>query len=135
MDALGSHLMGCTRGGERTASHNAVRDSVFHIVRESSQYAQRDRTECLSSYAPIGRGGWDDIVISDLVEAHILVDVVVADSTRLVEGWWPQRMRSGARKHTIVIARRGPRLFRFRWRRSVLRPWPGRALDHFATGS
>ena len=82
MDALGTHLMRCSRGGERTSSHDSVRDSVYHILRESGQHVQRERTGFLPSSAPGGRGGRVDIVISDLVEGHILVDVVIADPTR-----------------------------------------------------
>ena len=79
---LDTHIMRCSRGGERISSHDSVRDSVYHILRESGQHVQRERTGFLPSSAPGGRGGRVDIVISDLVEGHILVDVVIADPTR-----------------------------------------------------
>jgi hypothetical protein len=82
MDALGTHLMRCARGGERTSSHDAVRDAVYYIIRESRQHAQRERTGFLPSSAPGGRGGRVDIVISDAVVGHTLVDIVIADPTR-----------------------------------------------------
>ena len=82
LDPRGTHLLRCARGGERTASHDSVRDAVYHIVRESRQHAQRERTGFLPSSAPGGRGGRVDIVISDAAVGHTLVDIVVADPTR-----------------------------------------------------
>ena len=49
-------------------------------MRESGQHAQRGHTIFIPSFAPGGRGGRVDIVISDLAEGHILVDVVIADA-------------------------------------------------------
>ena len=74
--------MRCARGGERTSSHDFVRDAVCHIIRESCQHAHRERTSFLPSSAPDGRGGRLDIVISDAAVGHTLVDIVVADPTR-----------------------------------------------------
>ena len=59
-----------------------MRDAVYHIIRESRQHAQRERTGFLPSSAPGGRGGRVDIVISDAAVGHPLVDIVVADPTR-----------------------------------------------------
>ena len=50
--------------------------------RESRQHALRERTDFPPSAAPGGRGGRVDIVISDAVVGHTLVDIVVADPTR-----------------------------------------------------
>ena len=108
LDPLGTHLLRCARGGERPASHDSVRDAVYHIIRESRQHAQPERTGFLPSSAPGGRGGRVDIVISDAAVGHTLVDIVVADPTRrdLVEldtiSSLP-RMRSEGRKPTIGI--------------------------------
>ena len=33
MDALGTHLLQCSHGDERTAAHDAVRDAFYYIVR------------------------------------------------------------------------------------------------------
>ena len=75
---LGTHLLQCASGSERTASHDSVRDALYHIIRESRQHAQRERTGFLPSSAPGGRGGRVDIVISDVAVGHTLVDIVVA---------------------------------------------------------
>ena len=74
-----------------------MRDAVYHIIRESRQHAQRERTGFLPSSAPGGRGGRVDIVISDAAAGHTLVDIVVADPTRrdLVER---------AARHDLVAA-------------------------------
>ena len=82
LDPRGTHLLRCARGGEWTASHDSVCDAVYHIVRESRQHAQRERTCFLPSSASGGRGGRVDIVISDAAVGHTLVDIVVADPTR-----------------------------------------------------
>ena len=74
--------MRCARGGERTSSHDYVRDAVYNIIRESRQHAHRERTGFLPSSAPRGRGGRVDIVISDAAVGHTLVVIVVADPTR-----------------------------------------------------
>ena len=58
-----------------------MRDAVYHIIRESRQHAQRERTGFLPSSAPGGRGGRVDIVISDAAVGHTLIDIVVADPT------------------------------------------------------
>ena len=74
-----THLLRCARGGERTLSHDSMRDAVFNIIRESRQHAHRERTGFLPSSAPGGRGGRVDIVISDAAVGHTLVDFVNAD--------------------------------------------------------
>ena len=97
LDPLGTHLLRCARGGERTSSHDSVRDAVYHIIRESRQHAQRERTGFLPSSAPGGRGGRVDIVISDAAVGHTLVDIVVADPTR-------QDLVERAARHDLVAA-------------------------------
>ena len=82
MDPLGTHLLRCARGGERTSSHDSVRDAVYHSIRESWQHAHRERSGFLPTSAPGVRGGRVDIVISDAAMGHTLVDIVVADPTR-----------------------------------------------------
>ena len=79
---LCTHLLRCARRGERTSSHDSVRDAVCHIIRESRQHAHRERTGFLLSSAPGGRGGRVDITISDAAVGHTLVDIVVSDPTR-----------------------------------------------------
>ena len=59
-----------------------MRDAVYHIIRDSRQRAHQERIVFLSSSARRGRGGRVDIVISDLVVGHTLVDIVPADPTR-----------------------------------------------------
>ena len=73
--------MRCARGGERTLSHDSVRDTIYHIVRESRQHAHRERAGFLPSSAPGGRGGRLNIEISDAAAGHTWVDIVVADPT------------------------------------------------------
>ena len=82
LDPLGTHLMRCAHGGERTSSHDSMRDAVHFIIRGSRRQAHRERTGFLPSSAPRGRGGRVDIVISDAAVGHIVVDIVVADPTR-----------------------------------------------------
>ena len=82
LDPLGTHLLCGTSRGERTSSHDFVRDAIHHIIRESSQHAHRERSSFLSPSAPWGRGERVDIVISDAAVGHTLVDIVVADPTR-----------------------------------------------------
>ena len=82
LDPLGTHLLRCARGGERTASHDPVRDVVYHIIRESRQHAHRERAGFLPPSAFGGRGGQVYIVISDAAVGHTLVDILVADPTR-----------------------------------------------------
>ena len=78
----GTYLLRCPRGGERTSSHDSVRDAIYHIIRESRQHAHRERTGFLPSSAPRGRGGRVDIVILDAAVGHTLVDNIVAHPTR-----------------------------------------------------
>ena len=116
LDLLGPHLLRCTRRGERTASHDSVRDAVYHIIRESRQHAHRERTGFLPSSAPGGREGWVDIVISDAAVGHTLVDIVVADPTRrdLVEHAARQDLVAATnaerRKETLNRQQRGSQL-------------------------
>ena len=74
-----------------------MRDAVYHIIRESRQHAQQERTGFLPSSAPGERGGRVDIMISNAAVGHTLVDIVVADPTRrdLVER---------AARHDLVAA-------------------------------
>ena len=118
LDPLGIHFLRCARGGERTSSHDSVRD-VYHIIRESGQHAQRAQTGFLPSSAPGGRGGRVDIVISDAAACHTLIDIVVADPTRgtwwsvlRASIWWLPQMQSGVRRRTTEIAQAGRCLYR-----------------------
>ena len=72
-----------------------MRDTVYHIIRESRQHA-------LPSSAHGGRGGRVDTVISDAAMGHTSVDIVVADPTRrdLVER---------AARHDLVATTDGER--------------------------
>ena len=79
LDPPGTHLLCCDRGGERSSSHDSMRDAVYHIIRESRQHVHSERTCFLPSSAPEGRGGRVNIVISDAAVGHTLVDIVVAD--------------------------------------------------------
>ena len=82
LDPLGNHLVRCARGGERTSSHDSVRDVIYHIIRDSHEHAHWERTGFRPSSTPKGRGGRVDIVISDAAVGHTSVDIVVADPTR-----------------------------------------------------
>ena len=126
---LRTHLLRSARRGERTSSHDSVRDAVYHIIRESRQHAHWERTGFLPSSAPGRRGERVDIVISDAVVGHTLVDIVVfLLQTLSVANWWsapldmilslPQ-MRSEGRKPTIGIARLGQNLCPLLLRRTV----------------
>ena len=79
---LETHLLRCACGGERTSSHDYMRDAVHHMIRESRQHAHWERTNFLPSSAPSLRGGRVAIVISDGAARQTLVDIVVADPTR-----------------------------------------------------
>ena len=76
LDSLGTHLFRRARGSGHTASHDLVRDAVYHIIRESRQHAQQERTGFLPSSAPRGRGWRVNIVISDAAAGHTLIDIV-----------------------------------------------------------
>ena len=78
VDPLGTHLLRCAHRGERTSSHDSVRDAIYHIIRESRQHAHRERIGFLPSSAPGRRKGRVDIVISNSAAGHFLVDIVVA---------------------------------------------------------
>ena len=75
-------LWGSTFYAALASASALVRDAVHHIIRESRRYAHRERTCFLPSPAPWGRGGREDIVISDAAADHTLVDIVVSDPTR-----------------------------------------------------
>ena len=100
LDHLGTHLLRCVRGGERTSSHDSMWDADYHIIRDSSQHAFRERTHFLSSSAPWGRGGRVDIWSTLLQTLPVVI-------------WWSVLLerisslpltRSDGRKPTIGIA-------------------------------
>ena len=101
LDPLGTHLLRYARGGERTTSHDSLRDAIYHIIREFRQHAHRERTGFLPSSVSRGRGGRVDIVTS-LCEISPL----------------PQ-MQSEGRKPTIEISQRGRNLCPLLLRRMV----------------
>ena len=84
LDPLGTHLWRSARGGERTSSHDSVRDAIYHIIRESRQHAHRERIGFLPSSALGGCGGRVDIVILDAGPGHTLFDINVVDPIRRV---------------------------------------------------
>ena len=44
MDALVTHLLRCSHGGERTAAHNVVCDAMYYIIRDAGRAFVRERT-------------------------------------------------------------------------------------------
>ena len=82
-DTLGTHLLRCSRGGERTAAHDAVRDAIEYIIRDAGRAVVREKTGFLPSSIPGGRGGRVDLVISEPARGHTLLDIVIADPTRV----------------------------------------------------
>ena len=83
MDALGTHLLRCSDGGERIAAHDAVRDAIYYITREAGRVVMRERTGFLPSSILGGRGGCVDLVMSELVRGHTLLKDVTRDPTRV----------------------------------------------------
>ena len=82
MDAQGTHLLRCPRGGERTAAHDAVRDAIAAIASESSYRVSREQSHQLPLRGNQTRGGRVDLLFTS-PESRILGDVVIADPTRL----------------------------------------------------
>ncbi|GAQ93619.1 hypothetical protein KFL_017180010, partial [Klebsormidium nitens] len=76
----GQHLMRCGRGGERTLTHDGIRDVVFVILREAGLSVRREARGIF----PL-RGDETEGRVMDLVAANprggprLLVDVTVAD--------------------------------------------------------
>ena len=83
MDALGTHLLRCSHNRERSAAHDAMRDAMYYIIREAGRAFAGERTSSLPSAIPRGRGGRVDLVISEPASGHTLLDVVIADPTRV----------------------------------------------------
>ncbi len=79
----GQHLLRCSRGGERTLTHDGIRDTLFLILRESGFSVRREARGIF----PLREGDTEGRVM-DLVAAdpqggpRLLVDVTVADPLR-----------------------------------------------------
>ena len=118
---LWTHLLRCARGGERTSSHDSMRDAVYHIIRESRHHVHRERTGFLPSSPPGGRGGRVDILISHAAVGHTLVDIVVADPTLrdLVERAARHDLVAATEGRKPTIAQQGRNLCPLFWRRTV----------------
>jgi hypothetical protein len=79
----GQHLLRCSRGGERTLTHDGIRDTLFGILPEASYSVRREARGIL----PLREGDTEGRVM-DLVAAdpdggpRLLIDVTVADPLR-----------------------------------------------------
>jgi hypothetical protein len=77
------HLLRCSRGGERTLTHDGIRDTLYMILRESGFSVRREARGIF----PLREGDTEGRVM-DLVAAdpqggpRLLVDVTVADPLR-----------------------------------------------------
>ena len=43
MDALMTHLLRCSNGGERTTAHDAMRDVAFYIIQDAHRAVVREK--------------------------------------------------------------------------------------------
>ncbi len=81
--AAGQHLLRCSRGGERTLTHDGIRDALYFILRDSGFSVRREARGIF----PLREGETEGRVM-DLVTAdpqggpRLLVDVTVADPIR-----------------------------------------------------
>ena len=83
MDAFGTHLLRCSHGGGRTAAHDAVLDALYYIVRDAGRAVVRERTGFLPSAIPGDGAERVDLLIYEPASGHTLLDVVIADPTRV----------------------------------------------------
>ena len=81
MDALWTHLLWCSHGGERTPPHDAMRDAIYPITRDAGRAVVREKTRFLPSSILGCRRGCVDLVISEPALGHTLLDVVIANLT------------------------------------------------------
>jgi hypothetical protein len=78
LDPLGINLLRCGHGGERTASHDDVRDAFASIVRNARFHVLWEQTHILP--LPFFQSSRQRINIILLVDGIcILVDVIIAD--------------------------------------------------------
>ena len=83
MDVLGTHLLWYSHGGECGAAHDAVRIVVYYIIQETGRVVAQEKTGFLPSSILGGRGGRVDLVISAPARGYTLLDVFIADPTRV----------------------------------------------------
>ena len=76
-------MLWCSHGGERTVVHDDVCDAIYYIIRDARRAIVREKTGFLPSSIPGGRRGRGDLVISEPVCGHTLLDVIIADSTHV----------------------------------------------------
>ena len=60
-----------------------MRDAIYYIIRDKGRAVVREETRFLPSSIPGGRGERVDLAISEPARGHTLLDVVIADPTRV----------------------------------------------------
>ena len=83
MDVIRTHLLRCSHGGEHTTAHDNTCDANYYIIRDAGRVVVVEKTIFLPSSIPRARGGRVDLVISEPARGHTLLDVVIADPTRV----------------------------------------------------
>ena len=83
MQALVHHLLRCSLGGERSPSHAAMRDTIYYIIQNAGRPSVCEKKKFLPSSVSRGRGGRAGLVISEPAHDHTLLDVVIANPTRV----------------------------------------------------
>jgi hypothetical protein len=79
----GQHLLRCSRGGERTLTHDGVRDVMFAVLREAGYSVRREARGIMPLREGDTEGRVMDLVAADPDGgARLLIDVTVADPLR-----------------------------------------------------
>jgi hypothetical protein len=79
---MGIHLLHCTHGGERIASHNAIQDAFVSIVRDAGFHILWEQTHILRppSFQFFLSVGQHCLSVDSI---HTLANVVIVDPIRI----------------------------------------------------
>ncbi len=81
LNPMGIHLLHCTHGGEKTTSHNVIRDAFMSIVRDVRFHILQEQTHILRPPSFQFFYQWINIVL--LIDSiHTLANVVIVDHIR-----------------------------------------------------
>ncbi|CAM6088894.1 unnamed protein product [Calypogeia fissa] len=80
LDPVGTHILQCSHGSERTATHDDFRDVLAAIARDAGYHVSTEQTHVLPAIDGISDRRRADIVFS-WAGVRALADVVVADPT------------------------------------------------------
>jgi hypothetical protein len=80
LDPMGIHLLCCTHGGERTTSHDVVRDSFVSIAKDMTFHVLQEQTHILSPPFP---SHWRVDIVLSVDGIYTLTNVVIIDPTQV----------------------------------------------------